>query len=151
MASQLHTNGATRLNIKYAGGWRCDKVVEGYVISSVGEKRRTAQMVSCDVAVDSIMPAPKKPTVDDSTVAEPREDPKKKDQIEKEMEKVVAATKKQHIVEPSPSARESLVVSGPAHQKVRVLMPRKPVTVADSVPQVTGCTFSNCSVYIQKA
>ena len=52
MASQLHTNGATRLNIKYVGGWRCDKVVEGYVISSVGEKRRTAQMLSHDVAVE---------------------------------------------------------------------------------------------------
>ena len=59
MASQLHTNGATRLNIKYAGGWRSDTVVEGYVISSVGEKRRTANLVSCDVAVQDILPAKK--------------------------------------------------------------------------------------------
>ena len=124
MASQLHTNGATRLSIKYAGGWRCDKVVEGYVISSVGEKRRTAQMVSHDVAVDSIM-RPKKKTAADTgeatEEAEPKQkpaDPKKKDYIEKEMQKVIeeAEGKKQLDIVPSsatpPTARDSVVVKG---------------------------------------
>ena len=60
MASQLHTNGATRLHIKYAGGWKSDKVVEGYVISSEGEKRRTADLVAQDVSIDRILPGNKK-------------------------------------------------------------------------------------------
>ena len=79
------------------------------------------------------MAAPKKPTVDDSTAAEPGENPQKKDQIEKEMQKVVAATKKQLILVSSPSTRESLVVSGPHNDKLRVLLPRKPVTVVQKV------------------
>ena len=45
LASSLHEAGATRQMIKRAGGWQSDKVVEGYIAESVGEKRKCADLL----------------------------------------------------------------------------------------------------------
>ena len=46
MATTLHGSGASLNQIKMAGGWRSTAVVEGYVETSIGEKRKSAQMLS---------------------------------------------------------------------------------------------------------
>ena len=43
-ATSMHAAGATRQQIKMAGGWRSDKVVEHYIANSDAERRRTGNL-----------------------------------------------------------------------------------------------------------